>query len=72
MTNYLLNASSSSGHPVCYCTCEFAILNLAPGDPVNMANLSVTGKRPLEDAGGGGDQQYLIFREHYGLTLPSF
>lgn len=50
---------------------NFAILNLAPGDPVNMANLSVTGEATRsEDAGGGGDQQYLIFREHYGLTLP--
>ncbi len=51
---------------------NFAILNLAPGDPVNLANLSSTGEatRSTDTTGAFGDNRYLQFREHYGLTLP--
>ncbi|MCC5831506.1 MAG: ABC transporter permease [Chlamydiales bacterium] len=51
---------------------NFVILNLAPGDPVNQANLSATGEatRATDEGGVTGDNQYLMFREHYGLTLP--
>jgi len=51
---------------------NFGILNLAPGDPVNQANLSATGEatRATDEGGVTGENQYLMFREHYGLTLP--
>ncbi len=51
---------------------NFVILNLAPGDPVNQANLSATGEatRATDESGVTGENQYLMFREHYGLTLP--
>lgn len=51
---------------------NFVILNLAPGDPANMANVSATGEamRSTDDSGVTGENQYLLFREHYGLTLP--
>lgn len=51
---------------------NFVILNLAPGEPVNMASLGVTGEatRSSDESGATGDLQYLQFREHYGLTLP--
>jgi peptide/nickel transport system permease protein len=51
---------------------NFVILNLAPGDPTTMANLSATGEatRSASESGVTGENQYLIFREHYGLTLP--
>jgi len=51
---------------------NFIILNLAPGDPVNRANLSGTGDatRSTDEGGTAGENRYLQFREHYGLTLP--
>ena len=51
---------------------NFVILNLAPGDPTTVANVSATGEASREAAGSGvtGENQYLLFREHYGLTLP--
>ncbi len=51
---------------------NFVILNLAPGDPVNQANVSATGEatRKTDEGGVTGENQYLMFREHYGLTLP--
>ena len=51
---------------------NFVILNLAPGDPSTLANISATGEatRSSDSAGATGENQYLIFREHYGLTLP--
>lgn len=51
---------------------NFVILNLAPGDPVTIANISSTGDatRSTDQAGMTGDLRYLQFREHYGLTLP--
>ncbi len=51
---------------------NFVILNLAPGDPTTLANLSATGEatRSTDESGVTGENQYLLFREHYGLTLP--
>jgi len=51
---------------------NFIILNLAPGEPTNQAQMSATGEatRSVDDIGVTGDNQYLLFREHYGLTLP--
>ncbi len=51
---------------------NFVILNLAPGEPVNGANLGQLGEasRHTGDAGPTGENPYLLFREHYGLTLP--
>lgn len=50
---------------------NFVILNLAPGDPVTVTDMSSTGEASRSaDSGAGGDNQYLQFRAHYGLTLP--
>jgi peptide/nickel transport system permease protein len=51
---------------------NFVILNLAPGDPTTRASLSATGEasRSTNESGAAGDHPYLLFREHYGLTLP--
>lgn len=51
---------------------NFVILNLAPGDPTTLASLSATGEatRGADESGVTGENQYLLFREHYGLTLP--
>jgi peptide/nickel transport system permease protein len=51
---------------------NFVILNLAPGDPSSATNVSATGEatRLADDSGVTGENQYLLFREHYGLTLP--
>jgi peptide/nickel transport system permease protein len=51
---------------------NFVILNLAPGDPTTLTQLNATGEatRSAEDAGLTGENQHLLFREHYGLTLP--
>ncbi|MEZ5315145.1 MAG: ABC transporter permease [Chlamydiales bacterium] len=51
---------------------NFIILNLAPGDPIHQANMSTTGEASYSSTNGGmvDENQYLTFREHYGLTLP--
>ena len=50
---------------------NFVILNLAPGDPVTTTDISSGGEASRSaDTASGGDHQYLLFREHYGLTLP--
>lgn len=52
---------------------NFAIINLAPGDPVHMTEISPEGLATRKDDRSmafGSDQRYLQFREHYGLTLP--
>lgn len=52
---------------------NFVILNLAPGDPSTVSSAGVQGDGARQ-AGREGDfdrdDQYLAFREHYGLTLP--
>lgn len=52
---------------------NFIIINLAPGDPVTMGEISPEGmaaRREDKSIAFGSDDRYLQFREHYGLTLP--
>lgn len=51
---------------------NFIILNLAPGEPSNQVSVNATGEavRSTDSGGGANETQYLLFREHYGLTLP--
>lgn len=50
---------------------NFVILNLAPGDPSARLNVAATGEANRSaDTQVVGDNAYLQFREHYGLTLP--
>lgn len=54
---------------------NFGIINLAPGDPVTISNISQEGLAKRQESASlaiGKDQRYLQFREHYGLTLPIF
>ncbi len=53
---------------------NFIIINLAPGDPVSVAEISSTGEAAKAADRGmtRGETHYLQFREHYGLTLPLF
>lgn len=48
---------------------NFVILNFAPGDPVNTLERTQQGDATRE-AHSQEENQYLLFREHYGLTLP--
>jgi len=51
---------------------NFAIINFAPNDPSSLSGAAPGGDR--RDASKEGDlgreDHYLLFREHYGLTLP--
>lgn len=51
---------------------NFVIINLAPGDPVTVSEVSQEGAFRREDRSiaFGSDDRYLQFREFYGLTLP--
>lgn len=50
---------------------NFIILNLAPGDPVTRLDISSTGEASRSEGMQViGENRYLQFREHYGLTLP--
>lgn len=52
---------------------NFVIINLAPGDPVTVTEISQDGtasKKEEHSLAFGSDDRYLQFREHYGLTLP--
>lgn len=52
---------------------NFVIINLAPGDPVTLTEISPEGgaTRSADRAlAFGSDDRYLQFREFYGLTLP--
>lgn len=51
---------------------NFVILNLVPGDPVNVTDRSNTGDltRDADMEGSMEENHHLQFREHYGLTLP--
>jgi peptide/nickel transport system permease protein len=52
---------------------NFVIVNLAPGDPVTLTEVSQEGLAVRKDDRAsvfGSDERYLHFREHYGLTLP--
>lgn len=57
----------------CIVLVNFVIINLAPGDPVTMTEISPEGgatRRADRAAVFGSDDRYLQFREFYGLTLP--
>ena len=51
---------------------NFVIINLAPGDPVNVTEVTQQGAVKREDSSiaFNSDDRYLQFREFYGLTLP--
>lgn len=52
---------------------NFVIINMAPGDPVTVTDVSAQGNAVRSDdrsAAFGSDDRYLQFREFYGLTLP--
>lgn len=52
---------------------NFVIINLAPGDPVSITEISPEGpatRKEDKTVAFGSDERYLHFREHYGLTLP--
>ncbi|MCB1135327.1 MAG: ABC transporter permease, partial [Chlamydiia bacterium] len=52
---------------------NFTIINMAPGDPVSVTEVSQEGgaqRREDKSQAFGSDDRYLQFREHYGLTLP--
>lgn len=52
---------------------NFVIVNLAPGDPVTVTEVSPEGaamRRQDQSLAFGSDDRYLQFREFYGLTLP--
>lgn len=52
---------------------NFVIINLAPGDPTTLTEVSAEGLASRSEdrsVAFGGDDRYLQFREHYGLTLP--
>jgi len=54
---------------------NFGIINLAPGDPVTITEINQEGNATMKAdraTAFGGDERYLHFREHYGLTLPLF
>ena len=56
----------------CIVLVNFIIINLAPGDPVTITQISPEGATRKEDRSlaFGSDELYLQFREFYGLTLP--
>ncbi len=57
----------------CIILVNFVIVNLAPGDPVTVTEITPEGgaaRREDKSVAFGSDDRYLQFREHYGLTLP--
>ncbi len=57
----------------CIVLVNFVIINLAPGDPVTLTQITAEGnlaRREDHAVAFGSDDRYLQFREHYGLTLP--
>jgi len=57
----------------CILLINFALINLAPGDPVTISEISPEGaKREDRSFAFGSDERWLQFRERYGLTLPIF
>lgn len=52
---------------------NFVIINLAPGDPTTVTDISPEGgavRKSSSVLAFGSDMRYLQFREFYGLTLP--
>lgn len=57
----------------CIILVNFAIINLAPGEPVSYAEIAPEGsasRREDRSFAFSSDERYLQFREFYGLTLP--
>jgi peptide/nickel transport system permease protein len=57
----------------CIIFVNFVIINLAPGDPTTVTEISPEGsavRREDRSVAFGSDDRYLQFREFYGLTLP--
>lgn len=57
----------------CIILVNFVIINLAPGDPTTVTEISQEGsasRRADRALAFGADERYLQFRERYGLTLP--
>lgn len=57
----------------CIILVNFIIVNLAPGDPVTITEISPDGSLTRKEGNSiafGSDDRYLQFREQYGLTLP--
>ncbi len=55
----------------CIILVNFIIVNMAPGDPVTVGEISQQGAARREDrsVAFGADERYLQFREFYGSTL---
>lgn len=57
----------------CIIFVNFVIINLAPGDPVTVTEISPEGfatRKETNSVASGNNDRYLQFREYYGLTLP--
>lgn len=57
----------------CIILVNFVIINLAPGDPVTVTEITQEGgasRSADRSMAFGSDERYLQFRERYGLTLP--
>lgn len=57
----------------CITLVNFVIINMAPGDPISVTEISPDGNPTRRDDRAqafGSDERYLLFREFYGLTLP--
>jgi peptide/nickel transport system permease protein len=57
----------------CILLVNFVIINLAPGDPTTVTDISPEAGAVRKSSSAlafGGDMRYLQFREFYGLTLP--
>lgn len=56
----------------CIVLVNFIIINMAPGDPTSVTEISAEGASRRDDRSMAfsGDERYLQFREFYGLTLP--
>lgn len=57
----------------CIILVNFVVLNLAPGEPTTLTEISPEGSASRSQSNSQvftGDDRYLQFREFYGLTLP--
>lgn len=57
----------------CIVLVNFVIINMAPGDPTTVTEISQDGgatRKEDRSVAFGSDDRYLQFREFYGLTLP--
>lgn len=57
----------------CIVFVNFAIINLSPGEPTSVTEISPQGNAERKETNAqafGSDSRYLQFREYFGLTLP--